>query len=46
MVCRNRVSPDRPSKGYLAAIALAHEHAGFDRALIGYFSVGAAVGQN
>jgi alkanesulfonate monooxygenase len=28
-------------KAYLAAIAHAHEHAGFDRALIGYFSVGA-----
>jgi len=27
-------------KAYLAAIAQAHEHAGFDRALIGYFSVG------
>jgi len=28
-------------KAYLAAITHAHEHAGFDRALIGYFSVGA-----
>jgi alkanesulfonate monooxygenase len=28
-------------KNYLAAIAQAHEYAGFDRALIGYFSVGA-----
>lgn len=27
-------------KAYLAAIAHAHEHAGFDRVLIGYFSVG------
>jgi alkanesulfonate monooxygenase len=27
-------------KAYLGAIAQAHEHAGFDRALIGYFSVG------
>ena len=28
-------------KTYLAAIAQAHEYAGFDRALIGYFSIGA-----
>ena len=28
-------------KAYLSAIIQAHEHAGFDRALIGYFSVGA-----
>jgi len=28
-------------KAYLSAITQAHEHAGFDRALIGYFSVGA-----
>jgi alkanesulfonate monooxygenase len=27
-------------KAYLSAIAHAHEHAGFDRVLIGYFSVG------
>ncbi len=27
-------------KAYLSAIAQAHEHAGFDRVLIGYFSVG------
>lgn len=32
---------DAIDKAYLSAIVQAHEHAGFDRALIGYFSVGA-----
>jgi alkanesulfonate monooxygenase len=47
MLNTNGVSESRQPRGpaidkaYLAAIAHAHEHAGFDRALIGYFSVGA-----
>jgi alkanesulfonate monooxygenase len=47
MLNTNGVSESRQAPGpaidkaYLAAIAHAHEHAGFDRALIGYFSVGA-----
>jgi alkanesulfonate monooxygenase len=47
MLNTNGLSESRQPRGpaidkpYLAAITLAHEHAGFDRALIGYFSVGA-----
>jgi alkanesulfonate monooxygenase len=46
MLNANGVSESRQPRGpaidkaYLAAIAHAHEHAGFDRVLIGYFSVG------
>jgi alkanesulfonate monooxygenase len=47
MLNTNGASESRQPRGaaidkpYLAAIAHAHEHAGFDRVLIGYFSVGA-----
>jgi alkanesulfonate monooxygenase len=46
MLNTNGVSESRQAggpaidKAYLAAITHAHEHAGFDRVLIGYFSVG------
>lgn len=46
MLNTNGVSESRQPRGpaidkaYLAAITHAHEHAGFDRVLIGYFSVG------
>ncbi len=46
MLNANGVSESRQPRGpvidkaYLGAIAQAHEHAGFDRVLIGYFSVG------